>query len=170
MCFKLRNNSKEVARIARIAVFIALSVIGAFIKIPSPTGTVALDSCPGYFSVLAFGFLEGAAVISLGHIATSANVGFPLGLLHLLIAFYMMAASVLLRLGYRYFPVKSRNVNLAVGVIAAATFNGLGGLVLSPMLGLGFALALTPSLMFASYVNVVVASMLFQAVKKRLKI
>ncbi|RLG11243.1 MAG: alpha-ribazole transporter, partial [Thaumarchaeota archaeon] len=51
-------------RVARMAIFIALSVVGAFIKFPSPTGTVAMDSCPGFFSALTWGYIEGAIVIA----------------------------------------------------------------------------------------------------------
>lgn len=74
-------------RVARMAIFVALSAVGALIKIPSPTGTVALDSCPGYFSAVAFGWLEGGIVAAIGHIFTAATTGFPLGVpIHILIA------------------------------------------------------------------------------------
>ncbi|MGI6424678.1 MAG: hypothetical protein ACOX2A_05490 [Tepidanaerobacteraceae bacterium] len=44
---------------ALMGMFIALSIVGAFIKIPSPTGTVALDSAPGYTAALLLGlYLE----------------------------------------------------------------------------------------------------------------
>lgn len=69
----------EPKRIARIAIFIALSAVGALVKAPSPTGTVALDACPGFFSEVIFGAQEGSAVISLGHLLTTAITGFPLG-------------------------------------------------------------------------------------------
>ena len=36
----------NVRTISTLAVFIALSVVGAFIKIPSPIGSMALDSFP----------------------------------------------------------------------------------------------------------------------------
>lgn len=35
-------------RIARLAILIALSAVGALIKIPSPVGTVAFDSAPAF--------------------------------------------------------------------------------------------------------------------------
>lgn len=151
----------KTVRIARIAIFTSLAVIGSFIKIPSPIGTVALDSLPGYFSVLAFGYIDGAIIAALGHIATSANVGFPLGFLHIPVALFMMVSTALLKASYDH-------IGLVVGVIIAATFNGLGGFLFSPFLGFGLAVALTPSLMAASYINVIVASIIFQAVKRRL--
>ena len=50
---------------ARIAILVALSGAGAFIKIPSPTGTVALDSAPGYLAAAVFSPLEGGIVGAL---------------------------------------------------------------------------------------------------------
>jgi hypothetical protein len=167
----MKTEKKEVAkfwtpkRVARMAIFIALSVVGALIKIPSPTGTVAMDSAPGFFVVLPWGFLEGMIVIALGHIATAASVGFPLGVLHLPIAILMAIAAVLFRLCVVKLPKKAR-ISLIVGVIVAATFNGLMAILLSPILGLGLALAITPSLMVASYVNVIVAAVVYEIVAK----
>jgi len=74
-------------RVARVAILVALSGVGAFIKIPSPTGTVALDSAPGYLAAVAFSPLEGGVVGALGHLISAATAGFPLGLpIHLIIA------------------------------------------------------------------------------------
>ena len=152
-------------RVARMAIFIALSVVGALIKIPSPTGTVAMDSCPGFFAVLPWGFLEGGIVIALGHIATAASVGFPLGILHLLIAILMAVAAALLRLCVIKLP-KTARINSIIGVVVAATFNGLMAILMSPLIGLGFALAITPSLMVASYVNVIVAVVVYEIARR----
>src|SRR5665648_13939 len=73
-------------RTARLALFSALSVVGSFIKIPSPVGSLAFDSFPGFFVALFFGPAEGALVSGLGHLATAATSGFPLGILHIPIA------------------------------------------------------------------------------------
>jgi len=74
-------------RVARVAILVALSGVGAFIKIPSPTGTVALDAAPGYLAAVAFSPLEGGVVGALGHLISAATAGFPLGLpIHLIIA------------------------------------------------------------------------------------
>ena len=144
-CAEGRKGFFTARRIARMAVFVALSVVGAFIKIPSPTGTVAMDSCPGYFSALAWGYREGATVIALGHLATAATVGFPLGVLHLLIAILMSVAAVLFRVGATLAPRKW-NINLIAAILLGGTFNGLMALMMSPLLGLGLAIAITPSL------------------------
>lgn len=64
---------------------IALAGVGALIKIPSPIGTIGLDSAPGYFSALAFQpVTEGSIVAAIGHLLSAGVVGFPLGIpLHL---------------------------------------------------------------------------------------
>lgn len=152
-------------RIARMAIFIALSVVGAFIKIPSPTGTVAMDSCPGFFSALAWGYLEGGIVIALGHIATAASVGFPLGILHILIAILMVIAAALFRFGGTVLP-KKWGINLIVAILLGGTFNGLMALIMTPILGWGLAIAITPSLLVASYVNTIVAAIAYGIVSK----
>lgn len=152
-------------RIARMAIFIALSVVGAFIKIPSPTGTVAMDSCPGFFSALAWGYVEGGIIIALGHIATAASVGFPLGVLHILIALLMTVAAALFRFGRTIMPNKW-GLNIIVPVLLGGTFNGLMALLMAPLLGWGLAIAITPSLMVASYINTIVASVTFNIVSK----
>lgn len=72
--------------LARLALLVALCAIGAYIKIPSITGTAGLDSAPGYFAALAFGAGEGAIVAGIGHLLTALTAGFPLGAIHLLIA------------------------------------------------------------------------------------
>lgn len=74
---ELTPSVMNVRQIARIGVFIALSAVGAMIKRPSPVGTIGLDAAPGFFCALAFGYVEGAAVIAIGHLLTSAVLGFP---------------------------------------------------------------------------------------------
>ena len=82
----LNTATFSVKRMAYMAIFIALSAVGAMIKIPSPVGTIGLDSAPGYFCGLAFGYVEGICVIFMGHLITAGIIGFPLGFpLHLFI-------------------------------------------------------------------------------------
>jgi len=147
-------------RIARMAIFIALSAVGAFIKIPSPTGTVAMDSCPGYFSVLAWGYLEGAIVIALGHLFTAATVGFPLGWFHLVIAVEMMAWAAVLRFC-------TEKIHVIVGIAAATFCNGVLGAAISiPFFGWGLFYALLPFLVVASFIDVTIAAVAYMIVKK----
>ena len=61
----------NVRTISTLAVFIALSVVGAFIKIPSPIGSMALDSFPALLAAALLGPVAGGRsqglVISFQH-------------------------------------------------------------------------------------------------------
>lgn len=122
----------SVRRVAIIAVFMALSAVGAMIKIPSPIGTIGLDSCPGYFCALAFGGVEGMIVIAIGHILSAAVVGFPLTIpIHLTVAATMAAWALLFRL-----VGKKGKVGVWIAVACAAILNAFGsGLLLLPIGG-----------------------------------
>jgi len=148
-------------RLSRMAIFIALSYIGALIKIPSPTGTVAMDSCPGYFVALAWGYIEGAIVIALGHLFTSATVGFPLSIpIHLLIACEMALWAIVLR-----FTVY--HIHWVVGIIVTTFCNGvLGPLLPSMIISWGLFWAILPSLIVASFINVTIAVIAWFTIKK----
>lgn len=76
------------------AVFIAASAILAYVKIPAPIGSIALDAVPGYFSGAYLGIGYGALVGALGHIASAAIAGFPLGFVHLWIALIMTVCCI----------------------------------------------------------------------------
>ena len=68
-------------RIARIAVMSAVSAVSAFVKIPTPTGDVGLDSVPQYFAgmVKSWDWKESLFIGYLAKIVGSAYVGFPRG-------------------------------------------------------------------------------------------
>lgn len=148
-------------RIARISIFVALSAVGAMMKIPSPTGTVALDSCMGYFSAAAFGYPEGALVAALGHLLTAFTTGFPLGLpIHLYIAI-QMACWVM---AFRFFATR---IHLTIGVIVGTLLNGVASAYLIvPFGGIGLAAALVVPLTIGSFVNVAIAAAAYSVVRK----
>ena len=139
-------------RVARIAILVALSAVGAFIKIPSPTGTVALDAAPGYLAGAAFSPLEGAIVGVLGHLLSALTTGFPLGLpVHLLIAAEMGVFVWL-------FGVMVRRINVWIAAIIAILLNGiLGAALMIPVGGTGMFVALVVPLLVGSAINIVVA-------------
>ena len=148
--------------LSRLALLVALSAVAAYIPIPSPTGTVALDSAPGYFAVLAFGGGSGALVLGLGHIFSSLKSGFPLGALHLLIALLMAACGLIYAWLYRKF-------NIVFSSIIAVILNGIGiSATLIPILGMGFFAAMTLPLLTGSLINVLAAVILYQLLKNRL--
>lgn len=148
-------------RVARMAVFVALAAVGALIKIPSPTGTVALDSAPGFFSAVSFGWIEGGIVGALGHLLTAATTGFPLGLpMHLGVAVEQFLFTALF-----WLVAKKSNIWLAV-VVASFANSVIGALIVVPMAGFGLYLALLPGLAVGSVVNIVLATLAHLAVKR----
>jgi hypothetical protein len=157
----LKNDVLLVKRAAYIAIFIALSAVGAMIKIPSPVGTIGLDSAPGYFCALAFGYIEGAAVIFIGHLLTAGVVGFPLGLpLHLFIGIQMGLWAILVRFIKQKFglwPAVLIGVVLN-GVVSAFTMVFIGGM--------GAAIGIMPFLIAGSLFNILVAAIAYKGLKK----
>ena len=151
-------NSK---RIARMAIFIAMSAVGAMVKVPSPTGTVALDAAFAFFSAVAFGWREGAIVAALGHMLTALTTGFPLGFpMHLFIAVQMAVwVSV--------FDIVSNKINVWVGAVIAVLLNGpVSSLLVIPIGGIGLTAALIIPLTIGSIINVFIAVTAFLIIKK----
>jgi uncharacterized membrane protein len=155
----LKPNILSVKRVAYIAIFIALSAVGAMIKIPSPAGTIGLDSAPGYFCALAFGYVEGVSVIFIGHLLTSGIVGFPLGLpLHIFIAVQMGLWAVVFRWVTHKF-------GMIPGIVTAVLLNGVvSAFTLVFVGGMGAALGVMPFLIVGSLINVVVAVVAYKGV------
>ncbi|WP_053228326.1 hypothetical protein [Spirochaeta cellobiosiphila] len=146
----------KVRQLAYIIVFIALSGMGAMIKIPSPIGTIGLDSGPGYFASLAFGYGYGISIIGLGHLFTSGLVGFPLGLpTHIIIAVLMILWAVL----FRYL---NKKVGKVIACIIVIICNGiLSAFVMYPMAGFSGVIGLIPFLLLGSIFNVLIAQVTY---------
>jgi uncharacterized membrane protein len=155
----------NLALYVRLAVLIALSAVGAFIKVPSPTGTVALDAAPGFLAAFLFGPTPGAIVAGLGHLVSAATVAFPLGLpLHLLIALQMVVVALLI--GYT-----NQRLNTISATIIGILANGIGApatFILIPDLGLPFFVAMVGPLLVGSTINVVLACLLYRALATRM--
>jgi uncharacterized membrane protein len=81
--------------LVKIALLTALSVIGSYIKFPGPVGSIALDSLPGFLGAILLGGKGGALILVLGHFLSAINSGFPLGPIHILIAFILFIISIL---------------------------------------------------------------------------
>jgi|GEM_PF-156345 len=157
--FLAMEKTTKTVLIARIGIFVALSVIGAFLKLPSPTGTVALDSAAGYFSALAFGALPGGVIAALGHLVSAATAGFPLTLpIHGLIAVQMSIFAAL-------FGFLAKRINLPVAFIVATLLNGiLAPLSMVPLFGIGFFMAMVLPLLIGSAINVGLAGLVYRSV------
>lgn len=159
----LKKSSWSARRVAIIAVFVALSAVGALIKIPSPIGQIGLDSFPGYFCALAFGFPEGAIVISIGHLLSAAVTGFPLTIpFHLAIAVSMAGVACVFRLVGR----KGTIVAVVIAVIVGSLLNSFGlALWLLPLGGWGLYVANIVPLLIASAINAAIAAIAYFALR-----
>ncbi len=157
----LRKSYWSPKRVARMAIFVALSAVGALIKIPSPTGTVALDSCPGFFSAVSFGWGEGAIVAALGHIFTAATTGFPLSVpVHILIAVEMAIFAAA-------FWWTNKKAGIIAAAIVATILNGVvASFAMIPFGGMGLAISLLLPLTVGSAVNIIIAAVAYVIVKK----
>ncbi len=144
-------------RTARIVIFIALSMVGALIKIPSPLGSIAFDSAPAYFSAVTFGLYEGVPVAIIGHLASAYVAGFPLTLpMHIAVAVYMAFTVSLFRL-------ITGKAGIIAGSITAIVINGVvGSFLVFPVGGMGMVIAVMPFLTLASLANVLIAGIAYR--------
>ena len=154
----MTNTGSPARRIARTGILIALCVVGALIKIPSPTGSVALDAAPAFLAAFAFTLPEAALVAVLGHLVSAATAGFPLSLpVHLIIAVTMAVAVA--GAGWA-----ARRANVWVGVVVGIVLNGVGApLTLVPMFGWGFFAGMLVPLLVGAAVNVILAALVAKA-------
>lgn len=140
------------------AVFIAASAAGGLVKFPSPVGSIAFDAAPGYFLAAYVHPVLGGLVGAIGHIASAAAGGFPLGVVHVVIAFQMF-------FWCSAFGLIARAVNKHWALVPAGIFatllNGVAGPMILGILGIvpmGLARAVIPVLSAASAINIVIAS------------
>lgn len=156
-----QNNIK---RIVLLALMIALSAVGAYIIIPSPIGTVAFDSAPGYLASLIFGGGSGSIVLFLGHLLSAMKSGFPLGMLHLGIAVLMGVCGLVF--AYLY-----NKANSLLAAVVAIILNGIVlDAVLIPFLGYHFFLSMFIPLLLGSAVNVVLAVVIHKILGERINL
>lgn len=152
-------------KIARIAIFTALAVVGSFIK-PDPASSIAFDSFAGFIVALLFGATEGALVCGFGHLATAVISGFPMGILHLPIALGMAIA------GAAIGQINKLNrVALIPALTVGVAINTAMVFPLAPMLGPTFdaglivATAIAPGLLIVASLNAALAGIVYIAVR-----
>lgn len=155
----MKINTKK---IVLMAMFIALSFVGSYIKIPSPLGTIAFDSTAGYLAGLVFGGVTGGLIGFLGHILTSATAGFPLSLpVHLIVAIMMFISVYLYGIAYN-------KTNIFIGAFVGILLNGIVSpftLLIFPQFGWPFFLGVAPFLLIASALNVILSALVFIPLK-----
>jgi len=152
-------------RIARLSTFSALCVVGSFIHPPSPIGSVAFDSLSGFFAALYFGALDGALICGIGHIVTSLISGFPLGILHLPIAFSMALAGGAVGVVNK----TNKKWGFIPATIAGIVINTGAFVIIIPTYGLEAALVFVPFLMLAASLNAIIAALIYISVRRRIK-
>ncbi len=153
----------DVRKISAIAIFIALSAVGAMIKIPSPIGSIALDSFPALLAAVILGPVSGAIVAGLGHIISAFIGGMTLGPFHFLIMVEMAVLTWMFSILY----INGKKVGafflffISNAFVLALPF----ALLISP----GFYTLLVPGLTVATAVNVVLAVLLLPRLEPVLK-
>jgi len=148
-------------KLAITGVFMALAVVGAFIKIQ---GTIAFDSLPAFVVGGLLGPLWGGAAGALAHLISAIINGFPLGLpAHLIVAGMMFLAVAV-------FAIVYRRVNKWAAMIAGIIMNGPVSLLpFYFMIGKEFYIGLLPILTIAASLNLVLALVVLTAFEVGLK-
>lgn len=153
---------RKTLQITLLAVFIALSAVGANIKI---MGSIAFDSFPAFLAAMLIGGPEGAVTGAAGHLFSAMLAGFPLTLpMHLVIATEMGAICYLTG-----WLVQKRKCPIWTASIVAFILNAfVSPLILIVWPGLGWATCITLllPLTLASAANVAIAAVLANALKK----
>ncbi|WP_085991587.1 ECF transporter S component [Oceanobacillus senegalensis] len=146
-------------KISILALFIALSVVGAATKIPAIIGSVALDAFPALLAGTFFGIGAGAVVGGFGHMVSALIGGMPMGALHVVIAIEM----ALLVAMFTILIERGKNIFAAIIFV-------IGNVLLAPapfifLFGVEFYMALIPSLFIGSVLNVLVALIVYSRIR-----
>jgi len=145
-------------KISWIGIFTAISFVLSFIKFPSPLGSIALDSMPGFLLSI-INPVYGGITAFLGHIFTSWNSGFYFQFYHILLAISMFAIAFIFGKMYKR--------NKIIAVITAAILNGaIMPFIVTPILSIKGVFGVMPILSLASFVNILIASIVYTFIKK----
>jgi uncharacterized membrane protein len=159
----MKKQGKKTKHMVLMALFIAMSVVGGYIKVPNPiTSSIAFDSMPAYLASLIFGGFSGAIVGFLGHVLSAAIGGFPLSLpIHLLIAFQMAIIMII-------FNFVAKRYNLIAAVVIGTLLNGVGApacLILIPNLGMPVFVGAIVPLTITSFMNIILCVFIYRTIK-----
>ncbi|MEH7276444.1 ECF transporter S component [Neobacillus vireti] len=134
-----------------LALFTALSAVGAAIKIPAIVGSVAFDVFPALIAAALLGGGAGAIVGLLGHLLSALLAGFPLGPMHAFIAIEM---AVLVWMFGRFFQNGKKTTGSILFILANSFIAPIPFIFL---LNPAFYLGIVPSLIIGSFINTVIA-------------
>ncbi|WP_026580714.1 ECF transporter S component [Bacillus sp. J33] len=138
-------------RMGMAAMLVALTAIGAAIKIPAIIGSVALDSFPALLAGALLGGSGGAAVASIGHLLSALLGGMPLGPLHFFIAGEMALLAFIFSALYRKGKRWQAGLLFVLGNAFAAPLPFIF------LMGKAFYVAIVPSLFIGSVLNAIIA-------------
>lgn len=144
----------NIKKISLISLFIALSVIGASIKIPAIVSSVALDMVPALTAGALLGSLPGALVALFGHLVSALIGGMPLGPFHFLIAVEM----ALLVWLFTFIYGKGKRTIASILFVIGNTF--VSPLPFLFIMGSGFYIGMIPSLLIGAVLNTILALLL----------
>lgn len=162
----------KIRNIVLTALFIALSFVGANIKI---MGTVAFDSMPAFLGALILGPLYGGIIGAMGHFLTALTSGFPLSLpVHLITMAGMAVTMIVFGLVYKFMNKSNNLLAIILSTIAGVLINGpLTLLVLTPLLlpvmGKAGILGFLPILSLVAGINALVALIVYKLLPRSLK-
>lgn len=165
------STSKKTSTMKSLIIIIVFTVVSAalsLIKFPSPAGSIALDSSPGFFVAAFFSPILGSIVGFLGHLASASTGGFPYGILHIYIAIEMFIWCFVFGIIIKKINNK---ISLIVAGIISCLLNGVIGpliLTITPISKLpsNVAISLIPFLLLAAAVNILLATIAFIFITK----
>lgn len=161
----MKKNLRSTKFIVIMGLFIGMSIVGGYIKLPNPvTSSIAMDSFPAFAASLILGGIPGAIIGFLAHMMSAAIGGFPMTLpIHLLIGTQMAIIMFLFKLIFDKFGLIAAGITGIIlnGILAPACF------ILIPGYGVAVFTELVLPLMIASIVNIVAAIIVYSAVRNK---
>ncbi|MCM8710056.1 ECF transporter S component [Clostridium sp. SYSU_GA19001] len=150
------------------ALFIALSLIGANIKI---AGSIAFDSMPGFLGALTLGPVFGALIGAIGHLLTAATSGFPLSLpVHLIVMINMALTMYMFGVIYKVLSKVNKYAALIVSNLVGVVINGPVSLfMIIPILGSG-VMTMLPILTLIAFLNILIADIVYKLLPESVKL
>ncbi|MED3562939.1 ECF transporter S component [Bacillus xiapuensis] len=157
------KNKFDGKKLSWLALFTALSVVGASIKIPAFVDSVALDVFPALMAAALLGGRFGAIAAAFGHLLSAMLGGFPLGPMHILIAGEM--AVLVWLFGALYI---NKRILASIVFVLGNTF--AAPLPFIFLMSMGFYVAIVPSLLVGSIINVLIGFLLIPRISGLFKI
>lgn len=139
------------SKVTWTAMFIALTAVGAAIKIPSISGSVALDAFPALLAAAILGGPAGAVVGALGHLLSALMGGMMMGPFHVIVGLEMAILAFIFAVFYRSGKKWLAGVLFVLGNTFAAPLPFLF------LMSKAFYLSIVPSLFIGSVINTVIA-------------